>query len=66
MVLDISDMARPRMLSRWDYHPPYPGFTHTLLPLFDQGKDFGRNGRGLRLQVDQRLYRHRHRRHLLK
>ena len=36
VILDISDMARPRMLSRWDYHPPYPGFTHTLLPLFDQ------------------------------
>ncbi len=36
IVLDISDMARPSMLSRWDYHPPYPGFTHTLLPLFDQ------------------------------
>ena len=35
IVLDISDMSRPRMLSRWDYHPPYPGFTHTLLPLFD-------------------------------
>jgi hypothetical protein len=35
IVLDISDMAHPRMLSRWDYHPPYPGFTHTLLPLFD-------------------------------
>ena len=36
VILDISDMARPKMLSRWDYHPPYPGFTHTLLPLFDQ------------------------------
>src|SRR5262249_16116937 len=35
IVLDISDMAPPRMLSRWDYPPPYPGFTHTLLPLFD-------------------------------
>jgi hypothetical protein len=35
IVLDISDMARPKLVSRWDYHPPYPGFTHTLLPLFD-------------------------------
>ena len=35
IVLDISDMARPRLVSRWDYHPPFPGFTHTLLPLFD-------------------------------
>ncbi len=37
IILDISDMARPRMVSRWDYHPPFPGFTHTLLPLFERG-----------------------------
>ena len=37
VILDISDMARPRLLSRWDYHPPYPGFTHTVLPLFSRG-----------------------------
>jgi hypothetical protein len=37
VVLDISDMAHPRLLSRWDYHPPLPGFTHTVLPLFDPG-----------------------------
>jgi len=36
IVLDIGDMARPRLLSRWDYHPPYPGFTHTVLPLFER------------------------------
>ena len=35
IVLDIGDMARPRMLCRWDYHPPFPGFTHTVLPLFE-------------------------------
>ena len=37
VILDISDMTRPRLVSRWDYHPPFPGFTHTLLPLFDRG-----------------------------
>ena len=37
IILDISDMAHPRLVSRWDYHPPYPGFTHTVLPLFDPG-----------------------------
>jgi hypothetical protein len=37
VVLDISDMAHPRLVSRWDYHPPFPGFTHTLLPLFEPG-----------------------------
>ena len=26
----------PRMISRVDYHPPFPGFTHTALPLFDR------------------------------
>jgi len=36
IILDISDMARPRLISRWDYHPPFSGFTHTLLPLFER------------------------------
>ncbi len=36
MILDISDVTRPRLISRWDYHPPFPGFTHTVLPLFDR------------------------------
>ena len=37
VILDISDMTHPRLVSRWDYHPPFPGFTHTLLPLFERG-----------------------------
>jgi hypothetical protein len=37
VILDISDMARPCLVSRWDYHPPFPGFTHTLLPFFGRG-----------------------------
>ena len=36
-MLDIADMARPRLVSRWDYHPPFPGFTHTVLPLLERG-----------------------------
>jgi hypothetical protein len=36
IILDISDLGHPRLVSRWDYHPPFPGFTHTLLPLFDR------------------------------
>jgi hypothetical protein len=36
IVLDVSDLAHPRLISRWDYHPPFPGFTHTVLPLFDR------------------------------
>ncbi len=37
VILDIADKAHPRLVSRWDYHPPFPGFTHTLLPLLDRG-----------------------------
>jgi hypothetical protein len=36
IVLDISDKAHPRRISRWDNSPPYFGFTHTVLPLFDR------------------------------
>jgi len=36
IVLDISDMARPRLVARWDYQPPMPGFCHTVLPLFER------------------------------
>lgn len=34
IILDIADVATPRLVSRLDYHPPMPGFTHTVLPLF--------------------------------
>jgi hypothetical protein len=37
IILDISDLGHPRLVSRWDYHPPFPGFTHTLLPLLERG-----------------------------
>jgi hypothetical protein len=33
-VLDISDLSRPKLLTRWKYSPPFNGFTHTVLPLF--------------------------------
>jgi hypothetical protein len=37
VILDIADVAAPRLVSRLDYHPPLPGFTHTVLPLLDRG-----------------------------
>ena len=37
MVLDITDRARPKMISRWTNSPPYNGFNHTVLPLFGRG-----------------------------
>ncbi|MBI3938252.1 MAG: hypothetical protein HY323_14835 [Betaproteobacteria bacterium] len=36
VILDISDRARPKLVSRLDYHPPFPGFTHTVVPLFER------------------------------
>ena len=33
IILDITDPGAPAMVSRLDYHPPMPGFTHTVLPL---------------------------------
>ena len=35
-IMDISDKSRPKPISRWDNSPPYTGFTHTVLPLFDR------------------------------
>jgi hypothetical protein len=35
-ILDVSDFTKPRLLGRWDYQPPFPGFCHTLLPLFER------------------------------
>jgi hypothetical protein len=36
VILDISDKARPKMVGHWNPHPPFPGFTHTAMPLFDR------------------------------
>lgn len=33
VILDISDMTRPRLVSHLDWSPPYPAPTHTTLPL---------------------------------
>ena len=37
IILDIADPSAPKEVSRWSPHNPYPGFTHTVLPLFDRG-----------------------------
>ncbi|WP_198951318.1 LVIVD repeat-containing protein [Pigmentiphaga sp. NML080357] len=36
IVLDISDMSAPRVVSSWNHSPPFNGFTHTVLPLFSR------------------------------
>lgn len=35
-VMDIADKAHPKVVGRWNPHPPYPGFTHTVMPLLDR------------------------------
>jgi len=37
VILDISDKSRPKLINNWRYSPPYNGFTHTVLPLFQRG-----------------------------
>ena len=36
IILDIADISQPKMVGHWNPHPPFPGFTHTALPLFDR------------------------------
>jgi len=37
VILDIADKARPKLISNWRHSPPYNGFLHTLMPLFERG-----------------------------
>lgn len=37
VVLDIADPKNIRVVSKWNHSPPFNGFTHTVLPLFDRG-----------------------------
>jgi hypothetical protein len=36
-ILDISDKANPKQIGHWSNSPPYHGFMHTAVPLFDRG-----------------------------
>ncbi len=36
VILDIADKAHPRLVGRWQNSPPFNGFTHTVLPLFER------------------------------
>jgi len=33
VILDITDMSRPKLVSQFDWSPPYPSPTHTTLPV---------------------------------
>jgi hypothetical protein len=45
-IVDISDVANPRTISRVNWHPPYGGYCHTSMPL---------PGRGLMLAVPEAM-----------
>jgi len=47
IILDIADRAHPKMVSHWNPHPPFNGFTHTVLPL---------PGRDLLVVTDESVY----------
>ena len=32
-VIDVSDIAKPRTLAAYNYHPPFPEPTHTVMPV---------------------------------
>src|SRR5207237_46383 len=36
IVLAISDLSRMKVVSQWNHSPPFNGFTHTVLPLFER------------------------------
>jgi hypothetical protein len=36
VVLDIADKSNIKVVSHWNHSPPFNGFTHTVLPLFDR------------------------------
>jgi hypothetical protein len=37
VILDIADQANPKLVANWRYSPPFNGFCHTVLPLFERG-----------------------------
>ena len=34
-VIDVSDITKPATVAEFDYHPPFPEPTHTILSLPD-------------------------------
>jgi hypothetical protein len=37
VILDIADKTNPKLVTNWRYSPPFNGFCHTVLPLFERG-----------------------------
>ena len=47
-VIDVSDITRPRTLASYNYHPPFPEPTHTVMPL-----PFRPGGRRICVAIDE-------------
>ncbi len=47
-VLDVADIARPRVVGSYDYHPPFPEPTHTVMPV-----EVPLGGRRIAIAVDE-------------
>jgi hypothetical protein len=37
VILDITDKTQPQVVGRCSWYPPFTGFSHTVLPLFERG-----------------------------
>jgi hypothetical protein len=35
-IIDTSDKAHPKAVGHWNPHPPFPGFSHTAMPIFER------------------------------
>lgn len=47
-IVDIADIARPRTVASYNYHPPFPEPTHTVMPVPQQIR-----GRRIALAIDE-------------
>ena len=47
-VIDVTDITRPRTLASYNYHPPFPEPTHTVMPL-----PFRPGGRRVCVAIDE-------------
>jgi len=47
-VIDVRDIAKPKTLAEYNYHPPFPEPTHTVMPL-----PFRPGGRRVCLAIDE-------------
>ena len=52
-IIDVSDIARPRTIGAYNYHPPFPEPSHTFL-----GVPFAVGGRQIAIAIDEEDHAH--------